>query len=417
MPDCDSDRQLGGPERPEGSDVISTVIDLRHPRYAVEALRWYASLTRIVGVPATDLRLHVVGDGGSPIVDYLRSRGVGVREIPSFDPRHPPCNKIGGALSLCEEGPDGLCVLTDSDVAFFEDPRAISIPDGHVGMRPVDIERPELRVLSDIFAAAGVDETRVVATGWQPGGWTLAGNGNGGFYLIPAAILADVSREWGRWATWLLDRELLPRVGERVMCVDQVAMALALADLGIGVIDLDPKWNLPTHIATPDPPIPAMLHYHTHVAETGEIVSPGVPPVDSFVAKANEAVDEVLRECPGAAPIAPATDARRTITLAGAGGLTEQPELISAYSSDVGGTAGPLLVIVADEYDLHRVERRVRDAMASVGVDPDDCPDMVIVPPSADVASLQPRSLLTDSAGCALGTDLPRWRARAVAHR
>jgi hypothetical protein len=414
MPHCEIDRELGGLERPGGSDVISTVIDLRHARYAVEALRWYASLTRIVGVPATDLRLHVVGEGGSPIVEYLRSRGVVVREIPSFDPRHPPCNKIGGALSLCEEGWDGLCVLTDSDVAFFEDPRTISIPDDHVGMRPVDIERPELHVLKDIFAAAGVDETRVVATGWQPGGRTLAGNGNGGFYLIPAAILGDVSREWGRWATWLLDRELLPRVGERVMCVDQVAMALALADLGIGVTDLDARWNLPTHIPASDPPIPAMVHYHTNVAETGEILCPGVPPVDSLVAKANEAFDEVLRECPGAATIAPATDAGRIITLAGAGGLTEQPELISAYSSDVGGTAAALLVIVADDYDLHRVERRVRDAMVSVGVDPDDCPDMVIVPPSVDVAPLQPRAQLTDSPGCALATDLPRWRASAA---
>lgn len=407
----DADRRLVGPERPAAVGVISTVIDMRHPRFAVEALRWYASLTRIVGVPATELRLNVVGDGESPIVEELHSRGVAVRKIPSFDPRHPPCNKIGGALSLCEDDWEGLCVLTDSDVAFFEDPRAISIPDDHVGMRPVDIERPELHVLKDIFAAAGVDETRVVATGWQPGGQTLAGNGNGGFYVIPAAVLAVVSREWGRWATWLLDRELLPRVGDRVMCVDQVAMALALAELGISVTDLDPRWNLPTHIPTLDPPVPAMVHYHRNVAETGELVSPGVPAVDSLVAKANEAFDEVLREFPGDVTIAPATEARPIITLAGAGGLTEQPELISAYSTDVEGTAGTLLVIVADDYDLHRVERRMRDAMVSVGVDPDDCPDMVIVPPFADVAPLQAHALLTDSPGCRLATDLPRWRS------
>ena len=153
---------------------------MRHPRFAVEALRWYASLTRIVGVPATALRLNVVGDGGSPIVEHMRSRGVAVREIAWFDPRHPPCNKIGGALSLSEDEPEGLCVLTDSDVAFFEDPRLVRVPGDHVGMRPVDIERPELPVLKDIFATAGVPETRVLPAGWQPGGWTLAGNGNGG---------------------------------------------------------------------------------------------------------------------------------------------------------------------------------------------------------------------------------------------
>ena len=191
------------------------------------------------------------------------------------------------------------------------------------------------------------------------------------------------------------------------MCVDQVAMALALADLGVGVTDLDACWNLPTHIPTSDPLVPAMVHYHTSVAETGEILSSGVPLVDEFIAKANIATSEVLAEFAGA------DEPTRVVTLAGAGGLTDQPELMSAYAGEVAHVARALLVIVADDFDLHRVEQRLRHAMVSVGVDPDDCPDMVLVPPSADLAPLRPSALLTDAPGCPLATDLPRWRAGA----
>ena len=61
-------------------------------------------------------------------------------------------------------------------------------------------------------------------------------------------------------------------------------MALALAAEGVGVCDLDARWNMPIHVDAhipPGTPKPAVIHYHDRVDHIGQIRPTGVPAVDS----------------------------------------------------------------------------------------------------------------------------------------
>lgn len=82
-----------------------------------------------------------------------------------------------------------------------------------------------------MFAAAGIDAPPPVPLPWGPGEQTLAGNANGGLYLVPGALLGRLSAAWAHWARWLLDRTEL--LAGWAVHVDQVAMALALRAEGV----------------------------------------------------------------------------------------------------------------------------------------------------------------------------------------
>ena len=266
------------------------------PRFHREALNWFAALTQVAGVAPGDLVVHVVGGRSSPQLAYLAARGVAIRAIEPFDGRSPHCNKIAGALQLATEGCAGLAVLTDTDVAVTEDPRQIPVPDGAVASRPVDLPNPPLPVLRRILDAAGLAEPRTVALEWTPGESTLAGNANGGLYMVPGAVLEAVATAWAHWAGWLLERRsLLEQWGTHV---DQVAMCMALAAEGIDTYELEPRWNFPLHIrAALDraDTSPAIIHYHQVTDRRGSLRRTAVPAVDERVDAVNGALRTARR--------------------------------------------------------------------------------------------------------------------------
>jgi SAM-dependent methyltransferase len=297
--DHDSSVQSSSPRArvaPTAAGKLSCVID-SHPRFHLDALRWFAALTRLAGVEPADLVVHAVGPARTDALTYLAARGAIVREIQPFDPRSPHCNKIAGALRLAAERPDGLVVLTDSDLAICEDPRRLEGPSDQVRMTPVHMANPPLEVLANVFGAAGLPLPRRAAIQLQPGELTVAGNGNGGLYLVPGGLLADVARAWAHWARWLLERaELLAAWSHYV---DQVAMALALAAESIPACDLDVRWNFPIHVPAiipADPPMPAVIHYHQQLDPAGRILPTGVAAVDRRIADANAALGEIWSE-------------------------------------------------------------------------------------------------------------------------
>ena len=267
------------------------------PRFHLEALRWFTTLTEVAGVEPADLVVHAVGTGRSEVLGYLGSRGVTVETVERFDPRSPHCNKISGALRLAEGPVAGTAVLCDTDVVVLEDPRSLALPPGAIGAKRVDAALPPLAVLLGVFDAAGVDSPPIVPLPWDQGRTTVADNFNGGLYLVPGPLLAPLAEAWADRARWLLDRvELL---AEWSVHVDQVAMALALADRHIGAAPLDVRWNTPTHdpsrYAT-DPPEPAIIHYHQQVDRQGRLLPTGVAPIDRRVAVANAAFERAWPE-------------------------------------------------------------------------------------------------------------------------
>ena len=290
---------MTGPDRSGGDAVdgtavgtFSCVVDA-DPRFHLEALRWYATLRLVVGADPADLVVHAVGGCRSDVLEYLGTQGVSIRDVEPFDSRSPHCNKIAGALDLADRTTEGLAVLSDADVVILEDPRRLSIGGDSVGSKPVERPHPSLPVLQQVFAAADLPLPPLWPVGRHPDKSTLAGNANGGLYLVPGARLATVASAWERWARWLLEHiELLERWQ---LNVDQVSMAMALASEGIEPIPLDARWNFPTHERKrlPTSITPAVLHYHSEVNTQGLLTRTGVDAVDRQIEVANAAISEI----------------------------------------------------------------------------------------------------------------------------
>jgi SAM-dependent methyltransferase len=287
------------PGRPRqlGTGTIACVVD-EDPRFHLDALRWYASLTGVAGVDPTDLVVHVVGRRDTDALDLLRSRGVTIRPVQPFDSRSPHCNKISGALSLAEEGVEGIAVLTDSDIVVCEDPRAHPVGPDAVAMKCVDGPNPPLAIVERVFNEAGVELPPLVGLDFSPKSRTVEGNANGGIYLLRGELLGPVATAWSRWARWLLDRiELL---GQFPKYVDQMAMALAVRDARIATQRLHPRWNMPTHAPkwiSRKAGQPAVLHYHEAVQTTALVSPVGNRAIDARIAECNTAISELWREC------------------------------------------------------------------------------------------------------------------------
>jgi len=152
-------------------------------------------------------------------------------------------------------------------------------------------------MLETIFSTAGVARPALVPLDFDPEAATVAGNGNGGLYLVPAAVLPVVAPAWAAWARWLLDRSGL--LGSFGVFVDQVAMALAMADRGLTAYRLPVRWNTPTHFpewlpADVEPPL--VMHYHDAVEVTGLLALRGVSPVDQQIALVNEAIAQLWQD-------------------------------------------------------------------------------------------------------------------------
>jgi SAM-dependent methyltransferase len=283
----------GPNRRPVG--IFSCVID-QHPRFHLEALRWFVSLTDIAGVDPKDLVVHVVGRDTSDALEHLRSRGVTVRSVDAFDSRSPHCNKITGALQMAQAQVEGLVVLCDTDIVVLEDPRSLVLPPRCIGGKVVDTPVPPLEVLREIFGAAGVPAPPTIALPWGDDD-TFAGNSNGGLYVVPSTLLPDLASAWEAWARWLLDRRSLLR--DWTFHLDQVAMVLALTAEGIGTEPLDVRWNTPVHDLRripPHPPVPAVIHYHQEIDVRGRLRTTGFPSIDQQVERVNEAIGRAWQE-------------------------------------------------------------------------------------------------------------------------
>ncbi len=285
----DATTEVGAPPEPVG--CFSCVVD-DHPRFHLDAIRWFTALTVVAGVDPGDLVVHVVGREGSDALDYLRGQGVAVRPVERFDPRSPHCNKISGAIRLAEDRREGMVVLCDTDVVVLDDPRGIAVPTDAIAGKPVDAPVPPYDVILAIFDAAGVAVPAAIPLPWAPDQRTVRGNSNGGLYLIPGPLLPDIASTWARWARWLLDR--LELLGQWTVYIDQVAMAMALSATGTTAMALDVRWNTPVHAPATIPADavePSIIHYHQQVDGRGRLLTTGVPSIDRRIIMTNQAID------------------------------------------------------------------------------------------------------------------------------
>lgn len=276
---------------PRSMGIFSCVVDA-DDRFHRDALRWWATLRHVVGVEPHDVVVQAVGGCSSDVLDYLGQCGASIVEVDPFDRRSPHCNKISGALRLgALESVNGTVVLTDTDVVVLEDPRGLLADPNAVASRIVGGPFPPLHTLESLFEAAHVALPDLVPLERYPGEVTVAGNGNGGLYLVAGKAVRQLGESWARWARWLLDRRGL--LGDGAVHVDQVAMALALAEGGLRPQLLHLRWNFPSQNRRrigADAPAPAVIHYHRAVEDGGVLTLTGVSSVDTQIEVANAAI-------------------------------------------------------------------------------------------------------------------------------
>ena len=130
---------------------------------------------------------------------------------------------------------------------------------------------------------------------------TLAGNYNGGVYVIARELVDRVGAAWAHWARWLVARvELLDRWAVHV---DQVAFCLAVRDLSLPLALLDDTWNFPLHLnVVADGDGPVLLHHHAAFDPHRLLPPAGAPRARAAVARVNR----VLESCRHWAPPIPA---------------------------------------------------------------------------------------------------------------
>ena len=233
-------------------------------------------------MPASDIVLHLVGEHTPSVRVALSRSGVTLVDVPAHL-RHRYCNKLSQLTPLLERGGDEF-VLLDCDTVLRG---PLPLSRGVLRGKPVDLANPPLGHLSEIFAAAGLDMP--IAPTDLHGSPTARANVNGGLYVLDAALLVQLADAWPRWADWCLDRQAL--FGEYSAHVDQVAVALAVAEGDLPFAPLDRAFNFPTHLEQTDllDRDPILLHYHSAVTPEGLLRSEGLPPLASLaVARVNE---------------------------------------------------------------------------------------------------------------------------------
>jgi SAM-dependent methyltransferase len=240
------------------------------------------SLIELGAVEPRDIKANLVSGTHPSVERALRDLGVRTSWVEPFG--HPYCNRLQQLPGLAGSTAERV-VLLDTDMFLT---RRLDPPSDHAILgKMVDAPHPPLEILRLIFEQAGLPaepaESDVLVDA------SVRANFNAGLYVVPRAMLTELSEAWPRWARWSLERiSLFDRWHNNV---DQVAFALAVAELGLPVSTLPREYNVPTHLGPVtvfDAPI--LLHYHRHVTDQLLLKPTGTAMVDVAVDLANAAI-------------------------------------------------------------------------------------------------------------------------------
>ena len=279
----------GHPEwRPGAARVRVAAVAEPRPPWSREIEILFASLRarggRLAGAEGV---AYFVGTPPDSVRTQLTDMGVHVRVTDPIDPRIPHANK----LRMFEEPKayDVLCAL-DTDVLVAGDFSAFL--NGRLRAKAVDVD-PVLE-WEEIYEAAGLPfpKARVITTTQMH---PTVPYFNSGVLFVPSALV-DPLRE--NWLTRLQMPMAWPSVVRHPHTRDQIALALALSDIGAECQPLPVAANFPTHVPTrvegPDTLHPKLVHYHHRLSRFGEILPTGYKAPDAAIADANKAVNSVL---------------------------------------------------------------------------------------------------------------------------
>jgi hypothetical protein len=278
-----------------GSDrtVFSFVVDAA-PVFSYEGWHLARSLIEHCGGNPAAVHVQCTPEVSERQRRLFRELGCTVHEVARFgDGRY--CNKLNQLESVASVDFDRI-VLLDTDTIALADLRPFLRHDAILG-KIVDFARPSLAVLDEIAAAAGMKQRPAICKTDADGEDTYLGNCNGGFYCVPKAFCEQLSRDWRRWALWLLDNiEPLQRAG-RENNVDQVSFWLAVhrADLPFAAAPANLNYFIHldgAHFYFDETRDIALLHYHKCLNMLGLLQArDGLEPrAEAAIARANRQI-------------------------------------------------------------------------------------------------------------------------------
>ena len=272
--------------------IFSTLVDST-PKYEFQGLAWAWSLLQ-AGVSPEQIVVHRTPSLSGSFRSALADLGVATREVPAHPSGHPYCNKVQQLRHGVWSGSE-LIVLCDADLIWLDPHR---LPRVQFAAKVVDRPNPpedrwrkllEDAELASVFVPVDVTDS--------PHERTPSTNFNGGLYLLEAKLAGELGEAWDERIGWLGGRETL--LEGSAAHRDQVALALALLDLGVSPVHLDRGWNFPTHkdarlLSRPIVHIRA-LHHRDRRDQIGRLLPVGIDWIDEAVARANEVLDAMLR--------------------------------------------------------------------------------------------------------------------------
>jgi hypothetical protein len=271
--------------------MYSCVIDAQ-PLYLFQGMVFARTLMESAGVPPEAIVVHLIEGVPTSAERALRELGVCTVATHPFDPRHPYSNKLVQLRTEVLRESD-YAVLCDSDLAFAGDIKAW-IDGDRLRAKPVDYARPPLATWRSLLKTFGFAEDVPCTAATHSGEATYANNFNGGLYIIPQRVLEALRQTWPEWNRRLLQERAM--LGRYFVHTDQIALGLALAELGHVGEPLPLELNLPTHLALPPHYVltapPRVLHYHKRIDLGGRLVATGNALVDGAIHQVNAVIEQ-----------------------------------------------------------------------------------------------------------------------------
>ena len=269
--------------------AISCVMD-NQVKFRQQTLNWLAALKACNAFDFFQPYVHYIGPQPRGILDDLESMGAILVEIEAFGRGSAAyCNKLMQLETFYETQFEEI-VLTDTDLAFLQSPRAL-IGSNAIRGKVVDHPNPSEEVLSTLLERAGFADSKLTANpDFSPGNRTHPFNCNGGLYIVPKQFIQKLGERWLHWSRFCLSQKEL--LDEKLIHSDQLGFMLAMIENGFPFEPLPTTANFPTHFAadsynhTTNAAITA-LHYHDNCDEDGYLGSTGHPSVDDAIQYAN----------------------------------------------------------------------------------------------------------------------------------
>lgn len=242
--------------------AYSFIID-QAPQFGHQAWLLASSLRQHCEAHPRDIHVQITSEVSKDIRYAFHAEGYSVHKLKRFGDGRG-CNKLAQLPNLIDRPFDRI-VLLDTDMIAVSDLRPF-LKGACLQGKPVDLSRPSLAALSELFIQAGGDVPRQMdpEADDEP---TAFGNANGGFYALPKSLVVPFSAAWRKWALWLVENDAPLRREGRLVNIDQVSAAMAVQLSSIPFEIAPSNINYFIHFGgahryyDPSRPI-ALLHYH-----------------------------------------------------------------------------------------------------------------------------------------------------------